>query len=327
MKYNCIECNFSTDDRRSWFKHTKTIKHSRLTENIKEKESNLLLHNEIKFLREKINILENQSQETFLLLNKQLEDKNKQLEDKNRQLEDKNKQLENKDRQIEEIKKELNETKNKLDNQYEKHIDTLKDENIYKNQIITQAGNIVQNSMSTLSFVVKNYPNAPPLEKISNYDFILTNKNKFIKELAHNNRKKIVDDFLGKIIVGIYKKNDPKIQSLWSSDVSRQNYVIKNIANNKIIKIENNPSKWINDKNGVKLKKTVIKPFLEQVKSIGEQFIEENKIDNEEDSDDQDNNENLEVMIQIADINKNIKNELLEKEICKLIAPYFQPDK
>ncbi|ARF08119.1 hypothetical protein Catovirus_1_169 [Catovirus CTV1] len=305
MKFCCEHCEYDTDDHSSWNKHIRTKKHYSIVNKKNINDAVTLLQKEIEYLKDKNNILETQSQNTIKLLNQQ----------------------------IEYLKKELDEAKSQLNSQYKKQVDMLTEENTYKREIINQAGNIVQNSMSTLSFVIKNYPNAPPLEKISNYDSIFTNKQTFIKELAHHNRKKSVDEYLGKIIVGVYKKNDPKIQSLWSSDVSRQNYVIKDFKNNKIVK-ENNLSKWINDKNGVKLKKTIIKPFLEQVKSIGNQYIKENRFDNNDNDSENDSNDDsddiqdrLETMMQIGDINNNINNKTLEKDICKLIAPYFQPHK
>lgn len=346
MKYTCPECSFSTNDNAGWFRHKKTKKHLKLTENIIDNESNVLLQNEIKFLKEKVKILENQvidkekqSQETQLILNKQLEDKNKQLEDKNKQLDEIKKELDETKKQLSKQYEnkivELEETKKKLDNQYEKHIDTLKDENIYHKQIINEAGGMVKESLGTLNFVVKNYPNAPPLEKISDYEFMLKDKNKFIKDLTYSNMKKIADEYLGKIIISIYKKDDPKIQSLWSSDVSRLNYVIKDVnIEKKIILAKpqagssgNKISMWTNDKNGVKLREAVIKPFLEKVRCIGNEYIEENKFDDDEYDNNDDISQKFKIMQEISDINVQIKNGSLGKDICKIIAPYFQPNK
>ena len=62
---------------------------------------------------------------------------------------------------------------------------TLKEENNNKNIIISNAGDIVNKSISALSYVTKNYPNAPPLKEITNYDFILNTKEEFIKNSAH----------------------------------------------------------------------------------------------------------------------------------------------
>lgn len=75
-KYICIECNYTTTDGGSWYKHIKTKKHRRLTENVTYR-SELLLQNEIKFLKEKNKMLENQ-----------INDKNKQLEEIKKELDE-----------------------------------------------------------------------------------------------------------------------------------------------------------------------------------------------------------------------------------------------
>ena len=89
----------------------------------------------------------------------------------------------------------------------------------------------------------------------------------------------------------------------------------------------NKISMWTNDKNGVKLREAVIKPFLEKVRCIGNEYIEENKFDDDEYDNNDDISQKFKIMQEISDINVQIKNGSLGKDICKIIAPYFQPNK
>lgn len=343
IMYNCHDCDYTTDDRGSWAKHLKTKKHLKKTI-YEESESELLLKNENKFLIEKIKMLETQLEDKIKMFESQLEDKNKQLIENKKELDHIKKQFEETkfdlDKQIklqfEETKSKLTETEKKLDKQIELRFDSMRDENIYKSQMINEAGTIVKESMSTLNYVIKNYPDAPPLEKITNYDFILNNKEKFIKEIIYQNRKKLLDEYLGKILITIYKKSDPKAQSLWSSDISRLNYVVKEKYSPKS-KLNKIVSKWTNDKNGIKLKENVIRPFLNTIRNVGEEYIRNNVYnDDDYDSDDSiDTDESTESdqdiknrnMLEVASINSSILDQSLEKNISKMIAPYFQSDK
>ena len=71
------------------------------------------------------------------------------------------------------------------------------------------------------------------------------------------------DKFIGDIIVGHYKKEDPNQQSIWNSDASRLSFLIKDIIGEK--------SKWIKDNEGVKLRQLVIKPIT----ALIEDFIKD----------------------------------------------------
>lgn len=63
--------------------------------------------------------------------------------------------------------------------------------------------------------------------------------------------------YLSDIVANMVKKNNPKEQSIWNTDVTRLNYVVK-------ISVD----KWSEDKSAVKFIDLVIKPFLIQIKKI-----------------------------------------------------------
>ena len=67
---------------------------------------------------------------------------------------------------------------------------------------------------------------------------------------------------MGDFIVLQYSKNDIKEQSLFSSDISRHNFIC---STKNIIKKKN---EWINDKNGIYVSNIIIDPLLNYVYDI-----------------------------------------------------------
>ncbi len=122
------------------------------------------------------------------------------------------------------IVKKLEETIDKL----EKQNQTLMD--IVKKQTNTVENNseTMKKSMNVLSFVTKQYPNAPAIEELEYNKFdkmskylMYDNKNKkktnySLEEiiLFYFKRNKLAE-ILGKAIVEEYKKEDPNDQSMW----------------------------------------------------------------------------------------------------------------
>jgi hypothetical protein len=131
--------------------------------------------------------------------------------------------------------------------------------NIVEKQTKTVENNseTIKKSMNVLSFVTKQYPNAPAIEELE-YDKF----NKITKTLMYDNKNKKktnhsleeiilfyfknnnLPEILGKAIVEEYKKENPKNQSMWSSDVSRLTFIVKSVISEKS-KLKK--SKWISD--------------------------------------------------------------------------------
>lgn len=132
----------------------------------------------------------------------------------------------------------------------------------YYKQLLREAGGLVKKSVSSLTFIVDNYNGAPPLQMLSikNIDFNGTEK-KIVENILSAYKHKTIGKYLGDYIVKIYKKSDPKDQSIWNTDDNRLTYIIKEL-------MHNNSSNWIVDKKGLKTKEYLINPLLTHIKEL-----------------------------------------------------------
>ena len=218
----------------------------------------------------------------------------------------------------------------------EDHNKTLKNENKFQKQIIESAGGMIKKSMNTMSYLLLNYNNAPQLQSLVDYSNLQKNNDLLIKDLIHYHRKGNLEKYIGDFIIKQYKKDDPKLQSLWSSDVERLNYFIRELINNnkdsnntfnasatKIIKTKIN---WVIDKQGIKVRKSIIDPLLDYIYGIGLRYLhEKNKQISELEI--EESNNVLSDMYEIGTINCGIKNKSLACNINKYIAPHFYLNK
>jgi hypothetical protein len=120
-------------------------------------------------------------------------------------------------------------------------------------------------TISMMSYAIDNLNDAPEIKQL---------EEKNIVRMLHNNKKHSLEDmllfqytnnmlheYIGKVIVEHYKKINPTDQSLFSTDTSRSNFIIKCGVTKK-------KSEWINDKSGLKIKEIVIEPIINKIKSI-----------------------------------------------------------
>ncbi len=213
-----------------------------------EKEQNLTLENKINevkidsILREKKFM-----QEQFKKLEKQLEKIEKEKEELKKE----------KEKEKEELKKEKEEEKKKLEDQLLYYRDVAYGNNKIENDC----------NMTNLNFLNKHYADAPALEgpkdlhklfnadKSANPDVYYA---QLASELGSHHRLNILHKVISEFIVKEYCKEDKSKQSVWNSDSSRLNYIIKEcIQKDKI---------WIMDKNGKTLLDKVIKPIIDYIK-------------------------------------------------------------
>lgn len=209
----------------------------------------------------------------------------------------------------------------------EDHNKTLKNENKFQKQIIESAGGMIKKSMNTMSYLLLNYNNAPQLQSLVDYSNLQKNNDLLIKDLIHYHRKGNLEKYIGDFIIKQYKKDDPKLQSLWSSDVERLNYFIRElIKNNPDINDTSNKVYWINDKKGIKVKKCIIDPLLDYIHNIGSIYLNEKnaQISN---LDTVNATRIVTDMQNIGEINCGIKNNTVAENINKYIAPHFYLNK
>lgn len=211
------------------------------------------------------------------------------------------------------IEEKLNSLKSQLEEHFKKETESLK----------KQLNEYIQNGKSPINVSVKNYvqnnyPNAPALEGIKEYDkltFENTTLKGMITELVSQYNNNSLHKFLGKFIISYYKKEDPKLQSMWSSDVARLTYVIKEF-------LDKNKSVWSHDFKGVKIKTFIINPLLNHIrKKINKYWIY--NIQNVRNAEVNDIVKYNQMYTSLYKIKSDMTNDVLSSEILKFIAPYF----
>ena len=109
--------------------------------------------------------------------------------------------------------------------------------------------------MSAMSFALKHYENAPLIGLLKSEKFEKMTESlmkdmkteKSIEEIIiFHHKQDTLNVLMGDLLIKEYKKDNPKKQSVFSSDVARLNFIIKDVIG------ENKKSQWITDKKGVK---------------------------------------------------------------------------
>ncbi len=223
---------------------------------------------------------------------------------------------------------EMKENMTKLEKQNQELIDIVKSQS----KSAECNAETIKKSVSALSYVTKQYPNAPPIEELE-YDKF----NKITKCLIYDkkSKKKInysieevilfyfkndkLPEILGKAIVEEYKKNDPCDQSMWASDVSRLAFIVKSAIG------KNKKSKWISDKNGVHFTELIIRPMFEIIKEKMKEYIKNGGLEESEIRDEEMDNitsrlANMQLageLIRLINLNK------YDAKVLKYVTPYF----
>jgi chemotaxis protein histidine kinase CheA len=283
------------------------------------------------------------------------EDKNKLQEDKNKLQEDKNKLQEmlnqtmiksqedkNKlqdiicrlEEQNSDFIKELKLDRNELKSEREELKSELNNEKKYSKQVINNAGNLVGKSMSAIQYITQNYCNAPKLSQLNDYSDISENEQKLIDNLIFYHNKGLLHEYIGNYIIKHYKKDNPMNQSLWNTDSDRLNYIVREliISNNLKDKVEieeldnidhgaKELIEWKVDKRGIRVAKYIIEPLLLYIKNICDEYIKNN---HKKIAKSLEKSESWFKKIEaMAEINSNIKNKELQKNINKYISSHF----
>ena len=193
-------------------------------------------------------------------------------------------------------------------------------------------------AVNGLTYVRKNYPNAPILKKLDKYDFG-EDDDELIKLLLFYSRKGTLSHYIGDFLIKFYKKNDPNDQSLWTTDIARLTFLVKHILRKK--------DDWHYDKKGIKVCNTIINPLLSNIKTIlkkynddmydiinGKKTVDDSDSEGEYESQSDyerhknppelDNNEKIKLVNDqqiIVQIITDINNKMLSKDIIKYISP------
>lgn len=355
MKYNCEHCNYSTDDKGNWSKHKKSQKHIK-NSNKDNKTTTIntatsqphLTHTIINTQRKLEEVKKNtESNKKKVYKCTYCENNFSRLDSLNRHLKccsekkskhgllemeyEKYKVEKENEIKIKLLEEKLKSSEDKLKS-YENHIETLKHENKFQKQLIESAGGMIKKSMNTMSYLLLNYNEAPQLMSLPDYSIISKNTDALIENLIHYHKKGKFDKYIGDFLVQQYKKDDPKLQAVWSSDIERLNYFVRELLNNplqdkndKNLESKEKSKKslsWLIDKKGIKVRRNIIDPLLDYIHDIGVKYLnEKNKeIDNLETDQ---ATKLISKMQEIGEINCQIKNKTISNNINKYIAPHF----
>lgn len=220
----------------------------------------------------------------------------------------------------------------------------LKDELIdAKDNVIEAHKTTVKASMTALKYAIKYYQTAPPLKPLSNNESInIIKKNRkynkcdtygFHKTLIDCYKNNILHKTIGTCIVKEYKKEHNKSeQSLWNTDCSRLSFIIMDIIKkNDNVKNKNEPiTKWITDKNGVKVKEYIIKPIMNKIIEFMHEYLKYANLNVFGCSDSQEINDEFDECLKYGCSATEVLNnsDKIENMILKYIAPYLslKPD-
>ena len=205
-------------------------------------------------------------------------------------------------------------------------LEHYKQELNYMRGMLDTAGGMANKAVGSLTHIVNNYENAPPLEKAKISELLkikninVTFKNKKEKEMmiieevfsAYNHGT--IGQYIGDIIISMYKKKDPELQSIWATDTSRLTYLIK--------KQEKKYSRWVVDKKGVETMKYVIEPIIQKIKELSRIYLDSNPPSKYDD---------MEKIVIIEKTYMNIINDIddkkLHQKVLKYISSHFYFDK
>lgn len=209
----------------------------------------------------------------------------------------------------------------------ENDMDNLKEQvNDIKNmmmQLLEKPSGNNHYNISVRTYIQQNYPDAPMIEEPTSYAKLNYENQELIDTLIYKYKHKCLHEYLGDFLVEYYKKDDPSTQSIWSSDISRLTYLIKEALVDK-------KSIWNHDYKGVKTKKYIVEPLLQYVKKYIASYWEKNlnKSTNKKKEVDVDALAKRQADYNITyAIESDIDNGIMANDIIKYIASHFRMDK
>ena len=344
MLFECINCNYKTEDRANFYHHKKTKKHiekSLKSNIIKEEKSELpqklplnpkKLHVETTTKIQKGNFKVTKDEETTT--EKSHNSSNFECAICKKTFYHKS-NLSRHNKICKKIPKQEESYNNeeilKIQLENEKRInqilcDMLNNANVLVNKT-TNIANTAQNvSLSAINYANKTYKDAPilqPMEnfKINNLDYDNINeKAQLLETIIYYSRTNTLHKLLGDHIVKHYKKEKPEEQMFHTTDVARLSYIVKQIIDEASEKNNYTVDKaWQKDPYGKEICKFIIEPLIKKiVEYLGEyqkQLFKKNPVYMTKDE--------KETMKIICDI--IIEDEIgqLCNSINRYIAPYF----
>lgn len=297
MKYICKSCNYESCDKSNYNRHLKSASHLQVNSSI-----NTELTVKVNLDRPS-NFQCPKCAKTFTTAPGLSRHKNKycKIDEIKEQFRDELK---------DELKKEFEiEYQNKIIQKMEKEIDQLK-QHVHNSKPTTTY------NISIKKMIQQSYPDAPHLEKLDDYAILHDDDTDLMQDLIDYHIINKLNKYFGDIIIKFYKKDDPKEQSVWSTDSSRLKYIIKEL-------IATNNSYWSEDNKGLKINTYIIEPLLKYIHEYINNKINALHKDIKK-SKGFDCIELSQKQIYLTAIREQIRNGSLKESIIKYIAPFFR---
>jgi hypothetical protein len=305
MNNFCKLCNYTTNNISHYYRHCNAVKH-----------------------------LVNEKKTYYCVLcNKQLSNINSYNSHKYKDLKKskKNSNNLNNSNQLDNVKNEINENIIKSKKEVNENIIKSKEEvneNIIKSkeEVKTVVNKAITKATSLIKYLMQHHQNVPPIKKISDkesikllridYECPLKKDNDFVLEhrliYDHANNRFIKN--ISKSILNIINHKKPKSQTIYNTDSSRHNYVIKTTQ-----------EVWDEDKAGIKFSDYIIKPLLKSIEELIKKF-RETKIEsvNMRKNTLQQNEEHIDLLSKTLNLESDILNDRLITPILKELSPFLR---
>ena len=239
--------------------------------------------------------------------------KKAKLEEENKQLKEK---LYEKDKKLQENKELISHLQKDKDHLHKDKQIMNKDKDKFADMAVNNQ-KLANASVSALNYFIMYNKETPPLEGIEDLSTLkieYDSDTHFIEELLSLYRNEKLASYIGEYILGLYQKDDSTKQSLWSSDVDRLTYIIREAVKDK--------DEWVADKKGIKVLDRVIRPALDYIKPMLKAYIFDcNKKTMSRKLSESKHIELGERQKLASHIIILIENKVLEKDIIKYLAP------
>jgi hypothetical protein len=314
--YYCSRCQYKTKDPSNWNRHKKTKKHkAKSTKNTEIPPINRPIHTDNSdFSRKKKSYM---CAFCFMGYSRKDSMKRHEAQCSMKIIKEKDDMLDKKDFLLGVKEKELM--------KYEEELHYFK-------QLVQLSSKSDNKDISTFKYINDTYSDADPLKAITYEEFTENNDIQFvegdndydeqlIEDILYSYRHKTLPSYIGKVIIRIYKKDDPSEQSLWNTDESRLKYMVRK-------NIRKNIDRWTTDKKGVYTIEKIIKPITDKIKNLMNDYYEKYCLPTETSGFSWE--EQSKIMRDREDITKlhvMIDDERINKDVLKYISPFFHAEK
>jgi hypothetical protein len=193
---------------------------------------------------------------------------------------------------------------------------------------INNTTNLTDNSIKTISNVMKyinqTYNLAEPLTMLPSAEakkmLENTRTKKYSAEdfIVYYYDKHLFDQFIGDVILRVYKKVNPDEQQIWASDVERLSFIIRRA-------LEEGGRLWMKDVQGVTITQYIINPILSEVKEMIKHHNTNCIAEMHSGYKSLDDLEKLSnAVYNCAKILRDIDDKVLQEDILRYIIPKFQ---